>query len=89
MLSKGMKQPVKVDSFIAKEEGSVLLSWETVFHLQLLDVRPRLEYLLPRAMFISSTMDYPKRDIHTQSMQQQNLASIQLLPSLKYPKETH
>ena len=26
MLSKGMKQPVKVDFYIAKEEGSVLLS---------------------------------------------------------------
>ena len=29
MLSKGMKQHVKVDLYIAKEEGSVLLSWET------------------------------------------------------------
>ena len=64
MLSKGMKQSVKVDFYIAKEEGSVLLSWETVFQLQLLNVKPRLEYLPPRAMFISSAMDYPKKEIH-------------------------
>ena len=39
MLNKGTKQPVKVDFYIAKEEGSVLLSQETVFQLQLLDVK--------------------------------------------------
>ena len=33
-LSKGTKKPVKVDFYIAKEEGSVLLSWETIFQLQ-------------------------------------------------------
>ena len=33
MLSKGTKQPVKVDFYIAKEEGSVLVSRETVFQL--------------------------------------------------------
>ena len=44
MLSKGTKQPIKVESYIAKEEGSVLLSQETVFQLQLLCVKPRLEY---------------------------------------------
>ena len=49
MLSKGMKQPVKVDFYIAKEEGSVLLSRETVFQLQLLNVKPRLEYLPPKS----------------------------------------
>ena len=39
MLIKGTKQPVKVDFYIAKEEGSVLLSQELVFQLQLLDVK--------------------------------------------------
>ena len=67
MLSKGTKQPIKVEFYIAKEEGSVLLSWETVFQLQLLDVKPRLEYLLPRAMLISSAADHPKREIHAHS----------------------
>ena len=41
MLSEDTKQPVKVDFYIAKEEGSVLLSRETVFQLQLLNVKPR------------------------------------------------
>ena len=49
MLNKATKQPIKVDFCIAKEEGSVLLSQETIFHLQLLDVKPRLEYLPPQS----------------------------------------
>ena len=49
MLSKDMKQPVEVDFYIAKEEGSVLLSWETGVQLQLLVVKPRLEYLPPQS----------------------------------------
>ena len=50
---------------------------ETVFQLQLLDVKPGLEYLPPRAMLISSAVDYPKSEIHAQFMspQQPNLAS--------------
>ena len=67
MLSKGTKQPVKVDFYIAKEEGSVLLSQETVFQLQLLDVKRQLEYLPARATLISSAVDYPKMEIHAQS----------------------
>ena len=45
MLSKDTKQPLWVDFYIAKVDGSVLLSCETVFQLQLLDVKPRPEYL--------------------------------------------
>ena len=67
MLSKATKQPVKVDFYIAKEEGSVLLSCETVFQLQLLDEKPRLEYLPPRATLISSAANHPKREVHAQS----------------------
>ena len=43
MLSKCTKEPVKVDFYIAEDEGSVLLSQETVFQLQLLDVKLQLE----------------------------------------------
>ena len=64
MLSKDTKQPVKV-FYIAKDEGSVLLSYETVFLLQLLDMKPRLEYLPPRVTLISSAVDYPKKEVHT------------------------
>ena len=44
-----------------------------MFQLQLLDVKPRLEYLQPRATLISSVADYPKKEIHAQcrSIQQQ------------------
>ena len=67
MLSKATKQPIKVDFYTVKEEGSILFSQETVFQLQLLDVKPRLEYLPPRATLISSTADHPKREVHAQS----------------------
>ena len=65
MLSKGTKQPLKVDFYIVEEEGNVLLSQETAFQLQLLDVKPQLEDLPPRATLISSAVDYPKRDTCT------------------------
>ena len=83
------KQPVKIDFYIAKEEGSVLLSPETVFQLQLLNVKPWLEYLPQRAMFISSAVDYPKKKIHTQSTspQQPNSASILPTSKSKIPQE--
>ena len=73
MLNKGTKQPLKVDFYIAKEESSALLSQEIVFQLQLLDVKPQLEYLPPRATLISSAVDYPKKETHVQftSTQQQ------------------
>ena len=67
MLSKATKQPIKVDFYIEKEEGSVLLSQETIFQPQLLNVKPRLEYLPPRATLISSAANHPKREIHVQT----------------------
>ena len=67
MLSKATKQPIKVEFYVAKEEGSVVLSQETVFQLQLLNVKPRLEYLPPRVTLMSSAADHPKREIHAQS----------------------
>ena len=39
----------------------------TVFQLQLLDVKSRLEYLPPRVILISSAADYPKKEVHAQS----------------------
>ena len=76
-----MKQLVKVEFYMVKEEGSVLLSQETVFQLHLLNVKPRLEYLPPRAMLISSAADYHEREIHAWSMPQPNSASV--LPTSK------
>ena len=67
MLSKDTKQHVQVDFYIAKDEDSVLLSCDTVFQLQSLDVKPRLEYLSPRVTLISTAADYPKKEVHAQS----------------------
>ena len=61
MFSKDKKQPLKVDIYIVKDDGSVLLSCETVFQLQLQDVKPRPEYLPSRTTLISSAADYPKK----------------------------
>ena len=66
MLSKDTKQPVEVDFYIAKDDGSVL-SHETVFQIQLLDVKPRLEYLPPRVTLISSAAEYPRKEVHAQA----------------------
>ena len=89
LLSKGTRQPMKVEFYIAKEEYIVLLSQETVFQLQLPDVKPRLEYLHPRAMLISSAADHPRREIHTQSTvpQQQNSTSILPTSTSTVPQE--
>ena len=84
MLNKGTKQPVKVDFYIAKEEGSVLLSRERVFQLELLNVKPQFEYLPPGAMFISSAVDYPKKEKHAQSTSPQLPNSASILPTSKF-----
>ena len=81
ILSKATKQSIKVEFYVAKEEGSVLLSRETVFQLQLLNVKPRLEYLPPRVMLISSVADHPKREIHAQSTFPQQRNSTSILPT--------
>ena len=67
ILGKDTKQPVEVDFYIAKDDSSGLLSCETVFQLQLLDVKPRLEYLPSRVTLISSAVDYPRKEVHAQS----------------------
>ena len=66
MLSKHTKQRIEIDYYIAKDDGSVL-SHETVFQLQLLDVQPRLEYLPSRVSLISSAAEYHKKEVHAQS----------------------
>ena len=66
ILSKNAKPPVEVDIYIAKYDGSVLLSSETVFHLQLLDVKQRFEYLPPSGNLISSVSKLSQeRDTYT------------------------
>ena len=64
MFSKDTKQPVEVDFLVANDYGSVLLLFEEVFQLQLLDVKPRLKYLSPRATLISSAVDCSRKEVH-------------------------
>ena len=45
--------------YIASNEGSVLLSCTTLLALDLIQTRPRLEYLPPRAKLITSAADHP------------------------------
>ena len=91
MLSKATKQPIKVEFYIAKEEGSVLLSWETVFQLQLLNVKPRVEYLPPGQGSYPVQLIIPKErymhSLHSHNSEIQHLSYL-LLP-LQYPRKTH
>ena len=80
------KQPIKVKFYVVKEEGSVLMSWETVFVLQLLDVKPRLEYHPPRVMLISSAANQPKREIHPQSTTSALPTSTSTVPQENSPR---
>ena len=50
-----------VTFFVAKNDGSVLLSCTTILALGLIHPRTRLDYLPPRASLITSSVDHPKR----------------------------
>ena len=45
--------------YVASNEGSVLLSCTTLLALELIQTRPRLDYLPPRAKLITSAADHP------------------------------
>ena len=85
MLSKATKQPIKVEFYVAKEEGSVFLSQETIFQLQLPDVKPRLEYLPP-----PEQCSYPVQLIIPKERYMHNLQHLSFpLLHLQYPRKTH
>ena len=47
--------------FVARNDGSVLLSCTTTLALVLLQPRTRLDYLAPRASLITSSVDHPEK----------------------------
>ena len=47
--------------YVAMNNGSVLLSCKTTLLLGLIQPRPRLDYLPPRASLITSSADHPKK----------------------------
>ena len=55
------KQLQEVTFFVAKNDGSVLLSCTTILVLGLIQPRTRLNYLPPRARLITSTVDHPQK----------------------------
>ena len=55
------KKLEEVTFFVARNDGSVLLSCATNFVLGLIQPRTRLDYLPSRASFITSSLDHPKK----------------------------
>ena len=55
------KKPTKTTFHVASNEGSVLLSCNTSLTLGLIQSRPRLDYLPPRASLITSSKDHPRK----------------------------
>ena len=58
MLHPDTKKPHAVTFYVASNEGSVLLSCTTLLALELIQTRPRLDYLPPRAKLITSAADH-------------------------------
>ena len=68
------KHLLKVTFFIAKENGSVLLSCRTTMELGLIKPHARLDYLPPKARLLTSTCDQPSR-------------TRPYIPTIQYTKE--
>ena len=65
MLHPDNKKRQPVTFYVASNEGSVLLSCTTLLALNLIQARPYLDYLPPRANLITSAADHPALTRHT------------------------
>ena len=65
MLHPDTEKPHWVTFYVASSEGSVLLSCTTLLALDLIQTRPCLDYLPPRAKLITSAADHPDLIKHT------------------------
>ena len=65
MLHPDNKKPQLVTFYMASNEGSILLSCTTLLALNLIQARPHLDYLPPRAKLITSAADHPALTRHT------------------------
>ena len=61
LLHPESKKLIKVIFFVAKENGSVLLSCRMTMALGLIKPHAQLDYLQPRASLLTSTCDHPSR----------------------------
>ena len=59
--------------YITSNEGSVLLSCNTSFALDLIHPRPRLNYLPPRVSLITSSADHPRKTKAQLQIQKQEI----------------
>ena len=55
------KQSTKMTFHVASNKGCMLLSCNTLLNLSLIQSRPRLDYLPPRASLITSKEDHPRK----------------------------
>ena len=55
------KKMTRMTFHVASNEGSILLSCNTSLTLGLIQSRPRLDYLPPRASLITSSKDHPRK----------------------------
>ena len=79
MLHPDTKKPHAVTFYVASNEGSVLLSCTTLLALDLIQTRPCLDYLPPRAKLITSAADHP--DITRKTALQAKAAVKQKIPT--------
>ena len=61
LVHPGSKQLIKVLFFVAKENGSILLSCRTTMELGLIRPHARIDYLPPRASLLTSTCNQPSK----------------------------
>ena len=69
------KKLIEVTFYVAMNDGSVLLSCKTTLLLGLIQPRPRLDYLPPRASLITSSADHPKKTKAVLHIQKQEVSA--------------
>ena len=91
LLHPDSKKLVEMTFYIASNEGSVLLSCNTLLTLGLIQSRPRLDYLPPRARLITSNVDHPRhmkeqiqvqKQVITKQLDQPHNTQSTILPNL-------
>ena len=69
------KKLIEVTFYVAMNDGSVLLSCKTILLLGLIQPRPRLDCLSPRASLITSSADNPKKTKAVLHIQKQEVST--------------
>ena len=77
LLHPDSKKLAEMTFYIASNEGSVLLSCNTLLTFGLIQSRPRLDYLPPRARLITSNVDHPRKTKEQVQVQKQEVITKQ------------